>query len=202
MKIIAKLVMLLSVLVIYSPVQAEIVVYEKKLKCWAAEEGLEWTGARDSGKGFLVLEVTYDEDGNIEEVVDAYQVEYGRNNNGDKVYTEVQHDFDVVRVVDGNHVRWILAELDPGDGEGGMIMVKGDVKRARVQSRGINEVARKLEGNHLAYWPGLGEMRMCEWTLKWHERWTRRYNREEFDIFDALADIEDWLETRGYNSEV
>ena len=202
MKMIVKLVMLLAVLVIYSPARAEIIVYQKTLKCWAAEEGLEWTGTNETVRGFLVLEVTYDENGNLEEVVDAYQVEYGRNNDGDKVYTEVQHDFDIVRVVDRSNVRWVLAELDPGDGDGGMTMVKGEVKRARIKNRGINEVARNLKGNHLTYLPGLGEMRTCEWTLKWHERWTRRYNRNEFDIFDALADIDNWLEARGYDSEV
>ena len=200
-KILAKMVILLAVMAICLPVKGEILVYSKTLKCWEATEGENWDITKQTVKGYLVLDVTYNDDGEIEALNSAYQVEYGRNNSREKIYTEVEHNFDIIRVVVRNRIEWVLVETDSDDSGGEMTMVRGRAAYYRIGSTGPNEVAKSLSGNRLGYWNdgGTENLVMCEWSLRFKEDWTRWINEDEQTIGEALDNIELWLEARGYN---
>ena len=203
MKVLIKLVFFVAIMAFCFPVQGEILVYSKSLKCWTAAEGDEWSITNQSIRGFLVLEVTYDENGDIDGIIHSYQVEYGRNNNGDKVYTEVEHNFDVVRIVYRNRVEWVLVETDSDDSGGEMTMVRGKAADSRIGNTDPNEVAKSLSGNRIGYWNdgGTEDLVMCEWSLRLKDDWTRWINEDGQTLDEALDDIELWLESRGYNPE-
>ena len=202
MKTFIKLVMLSAILVVFVPAQAAVLVYDKTVKCWEAAEGEGWEVTQDTVRGYLVLEVVYDENNQIDEILYAYQVEYYINDIGEKEYSEEEHNFDVERVVDGNRVTWVLVESNSGEGSDEILMLRGRARNVRIGNGDPNEVARDLDGNHLAYQTGEGDqLQMCDLDLRLDRSLTRSYNRDGFDAFDALDDIENWLEARGYNPE-
>ena len=204
MKTFVKLVMLMAVLAICIPSQAAVLVYNKTIKCWEAEDGVDgWEVSQDTVRGYLILEVVYDVDGEIDEILYAYQVEYYRNDRNDKEYSEEEHNFDVERVEDGNRVTWVLVESNADEGSDEILMLRGRARNVQIGNGDPNEVARDLDGNHLAYQTGEGDqLQICSLELKLDRSLTRSYNRDGFDAFDALDDIENWLEDRGYNPDV
>lgn len=204
MKTFVKLVMLSAVLAICVPAQAAVLVYNKTIKCWEAAEGIaEWEVSQDTVRGYLVLEVTYDENNQVDEILYAYQVEYYINDGDEKEYSEEEHNFDMERVVDGNKVTWVLVESNPGEGSDEMLMLRGKARNSRIGNGDPNEVARNLDGNHLAYSIGGGDqLQMCNLDLRLNCSLTKSYNKEGFDVFNALDDIENWLEDKGYNPNV
>jgi hypothetical protein len=204
MRTLVKSMIFLAVVAICLPVQGEVLIYSKSLKCWTAAEGEGWDITNQSIRGYLVLDVTYDENGDINDIINAYQVEYGRNNGGHKVYTEIEHSFDIIRVVNRNRVVWVLLETNSDESGGEMTMVRGRAINSRIGNADLKEAAKILEGNHLGYWNigGNEELVMCDWTLRLKEDWTRWINEDEKTIGETMDDIETWLETRGYNPEV
>ncbi len=194
----------LSFLIVCLPAEGEILIYRKNIKCWdAVEDDGQWSVIDEKGRGFLVLDIEYDEEGAIDNIAYAYEYEYGRNSEGVRVYSSTEHEFDVVRVQDGNVVAWVLV-ITTLSGDGGQIMLlRGNASNFRIGNDDPNEVARGLEGGILNYSPdeGADVLDMCQWELRLHQGWTKRANRDAFTIYDALDFVEIWLDLRRYSPE-
>ena len=190
--------------IICVPAHSEILVYNKTIKYWEAVEGTDWNVTSETIRGFLVLDVVYNEDGTINDITDAVQVEYGRNDARNKVYTETSHDFGIVRVVYRNRVQWVLVESDSNENGDELTLLRGSAIDSRIGNVDPNEIAKSLSGNRLGYWNDGGDedVVVCEWTLRLKDDWTRWINEDEKTLGEALDDIELWLEAKGYNPEV
>ena len=211
MKTMLKLVMLLAVLAICMPAQGEILIYSKAYHCWEAWQILDWNTDEWTQRGYLVLDVSYDENGEIDAINDAEQIEFERDGR-DKFYWQIGEEYIIERVDDGDEVIWVLEQLS-GDGEfsAEIVMLKGKA-RARFMNIGLGrdeqrEVARVLDGYWLYLSMGMGvDKQMCTKTLRLQGRWTKLANDPEvgnqdfeFSIFEI---VKAWLELRGYEEPV
>jgi len=204
MRTLVKFLMLLVVLAVSLPAYGQgdmaVLVYKKTLNCWDAWEGdpNDWDVEDEKTKGFLILEVLYNPDGTISEVLNAAQIEYGKDDEG-KWYEEHGHDFDVFRVVDGRSVEWMLVETNTDDDEGELMMLRGRVRNKKIGIEDASGVATKLAGNRVGFWTdGDDDIILCSLSLRLHTAWTKCFNEDGFDIEDAMNEIEDWLENKGY----
>lgn len=203
MKKLSTIICILTVLMMCLPADGEIIIYRKLLKCWqATEDGEQWTVSDQKIKGFLVLDIVYDANGAIDSIDDAYQVEYGKNSEGNKVYSSTEHDgLDVVRVQGDNSVEWIFVETDFSGDSGDITLLRGAAVSSRIGNADPNEVARQLNGKLLSYSPdeGADVFEICQWNLRLHQSWTKLANEEGLNIYDALdLIIEFWLNWRQY----
>ena len=212
MRTLVKLIVLLALLAICMPAQGEILVYSKVYHCWGAEEiiddGVDWDIWDYTQRGFLVLDVVFDEFGEVVGIEEAVQIEFWREDLRDKYYYVDGEDFFIERVDDGDEVFWVLEQLYGAEDEAEILMVKGN--RPRMINIGLSrdrddrrEVARALSGYWLYLYLGEGiEKEMCTFSLRLHGRFTRLANSPDFgdqDFGTTIDAIIDWLEDRGYN---
>ena len=230
MKTLAKFVMLLVVLAFCLPADGEILIFTKTGKCFEADGERElddgewlWGVWEERLTGYLILEVEYDENGEIDYINHAEQVEYWREGR-ERWYEQFPEWFDVERIEildrwDRPIVYWVLEAWDTWEDEGEegiwFIMLRG---RARMVNIGLGwadeekrEVAAMLEGccQEWDWWeildgPGTEyiEKWMCCETLRLHPWWTRLANDPdvgdqdfEFAVFEI---VKYWLEWLGY----
>ena len=211
MRTLVKLIVLLALLAICMPAQGEILVYSKVYHCWGAEEiiddGVDWDIWDYTQRGFLVLDVVFDEFGEVVGIEEAVQIEFWREDLRDKYYYVDGEDFFIERVDDGDEVFWVLEQLYGTEGEAEILMVKG---KPRVISIGLGreredrrEVARALSGYWLyLYLDEVIDKEMCTFSLRLQGRFTRLANDPDFgdqDFGTTIDAIIDWLEDRGYN---
>ena len=232
MKKLAKLVMLLAVLAFCLPADGEILIFNKTVKCWWADaqrivDGVDWTWQVGDERitGYLILDVEYDENGEIDYINSAEQVDYWREGR-ERWYEQEGEGYDVERIeIPGRTelapptVYWVLEDWDTwSNGSDGIwfVMLRG---KARMVNIGLGwaaeekrEVASVLEGC-CQYWenwldeepiPDIEyiEKEMCSETLRLHPWWTRLANDPEigngdfeFAVFDI---VKAWLEWLGY----
>ena len=206
MKALIKLLMLLIVLAICSPTyglvgNTAVLIYKKTVDCWDSWNSLlldpgEWIIEDERIQGFLVIEVVYDLDGTILEVIDSAQIEYWKNREG-KWFDVYEHDFDIVRIVEDGSVEWTLVENATDYDEGDLTMLRG--RNARIGNEDTNEIARRLTGHHVGFWFEItDEISLCQWSLRIQQRWTKLSNENNYNIEDAMDYIADWLIDRGY----
>jgi hypothetical protein len=211
MKTMVKLAMLLAVLAICMPAQGEILIYSKLYNCWdaASLDGLVWDVDEWTQRGFLTLNVDYDPNGEPNEILGAYQVEYERDGR-DKWYWDYPEEFDIERVEAGGEVIWVL-EYIHADSETSaeIIMLRGKPKDMNIGlgRDAKREVARVLTGNILYLNVGMGvQKEMCSFSLRLHSRFTRLANdpdecNQSFECA-VLGLVIPWLEQRGYDPAV
>jgi hypothetical protein len=211
MKTMGKLVMLLAVLAICMPAQGEILIYSKQYNCWwaASADLAVWNMQSWTQKGFLVLDVEYDS-GEIVAINQAEQIEYEKEDDGDKVYWQIEEDYEIERIEVDGEVIWVIEYVyadNPTSAE--IIMVRGKPKNKNI-GLGRNakrEVARQLTGYILYLDIGMGvQKEMCTMSLRLHSGWTKCANDpEECDQdFDCarLDIVKAWLERRGYEEVI
>ena len=207
MKTMVKLVMLLAVLAICMPAHGEILVYSKLYNCWWAEslDLATWDVEEWTQRGFLTLNVDYDPNGEINDILGAYQVEYERDGR-DKWYWDYPEEFGIERIEVGDEVVWVLEYIDVTDTTSAeIIMVRGKTKDMNVGlgRDAKREVARVLTGYVLYLDIGMGvEKEMCTFALRLHGRFTKLANdpdecNQSFECA-VLGLVIPWLEQRGY----
>jgi hypothetical protein len=179
MKTMGKLGMLLAVLAICMPAQGEILIYSKQYECWGASSAdmLVWNADEWAQRGYLVLDVDYDPNGEPNEILQAEQIEFNRR---DKEFWQITEDYDIERIEVGRDVIWVI-EYVYGDGFGAeIIMLKGTPKNMNI-GLGIDakrEVARKLTGYMMYFYGGMGiQKQMCTMSLRLHGGWTKCANK-------------------------
>lgn len=213
MKTLVKLVLALVLFAVCVPAQGEILIYSKTYRCWEASEvfddGVDWIVDEWTQRAFLVLDVDYDEGGEIDDIDGAEQIEYEKDVR-EKWYWQIKEDFMIERIEVDGEVIWVIEELQ-GDFEPDWVdimMVRG---RAREMNIGLGrddkkEVARVLNGYIMYLSLGMGiEKAMCTMSLRLQSRWTRLANdpeecEESFDCA-VYGIVKDWLERRGYREE-
>ena len=207
MKTMVKLVMLLAVLVICMPAQGEILIYSKLYKCWWADSAdLEnWNIESWTQKGFLVLDVDYDPNGEPNEIIDMEHVEY-RKDGRDKWYWHYDEDYIFERIEVGGGVIWVLEYINATDTTSAeIIILKGKPVDMNIGLGGNaqREVVHVLNGYVLYLDIGMGvEKEMCTMSLRLNGKLTRLANRpngcdQEFycALFGAAIG---WLQNKGY----
>jgi hypothetical protein len=204
MKTLGKFLMLLIVLAICSPTyglgESAVLIYKKTLDCWDSWEfdPNEWYTQDDKVQGFLVIEVSYDLDGTILEVVDSAQIEYWKNGRN-KWYILNEHEFNVFSIVEDGSVEWVLVESATDEDQGELTMLRGRVRNGRIGNENPREVARRLTGHRVGFWfDATDEVLLCKWSLRLQQRWTKLSNENNYNIEDAVNNIADWLEDKGY----
>lgn len=202
MKTLVKLVILLAVLAICMPVEGEILIYKKTVKCWDAIEDEPWDVEEFTIRGYLVLDVNHV---NGDVIVEASaQVEYWKDDDGNKWWDVNEENFYVIRV-ENDEVEWVLAEADTDPNQQGEItMLKGKARDMNVGFRNNNkrEVPRRLSGELQRLWTDEGDwLSICEWELRLKTQWTKWTNENRDDINDAINNIIVWLEDRGYEED-
>ena len=235
MKKLMKLVVLLVVLAFCLPAGAQevnngILIFTKTMKCFEAEGEREvegdwlWEAGEERVTGYLILDVLYDEDGQIAEIWGATQIEYWRDGR-ERWYEHLKEGFEVERIeIEGwagrPMVYWVLENWNTWgfDGLEGISfkMLRGN---ARMTNIGLGwaaaekrEVAAMLEGcfQHWERWldeeptPDMEyiDKSICCETLRLHPWWTRLANdpdigdrQFEFAVFEIVVA---WLERLGY----
>lgn len=197
MKIMAKLIMLLVVLAFCMPAQADILIYNKSVKYEGVELG-ETTDDlyRCSYRGYLILEVTFDPNGEIDTIDEAVQIIYWRD--GQTKYTDDwEHDFDIARFEEGNISGYGLTESDTGEGYFYASMLSGRARDMDIGFEDVNEVPQQLKGTTLEHDTG-NYSEVGSYNLRLNNSWTRFANEEGYDAEDAYDDIVDMLADRGY----
>lgn len=200
MKTLTKLAMLLAVLAICIPASADILTYKKTLKCWDAFYiGSDlWDIGGSRVRGYFVLEVNYNPDGTLAEVVGSAQIDYWRDREDGKLYEVFEHSFDIIRVADNRSVVWVLVEESADEGDITLIILRGRARGADIGNDADNEVARQFKGNHLFYLGDGDYMGTCGWSLRLYKKWTQWSNEDGDDLDAAVNNIEAWLAWKGY----
>ena len=206
--------MLAALLGMCLPAHGEILIYRKSMMCFEADgeaipdNGPEWDWNVDDGRvtGYLILDVQYDDNGEILEVDDAVQVEYWREGR-DRFYTQIYHTLQVQRIeVDGT-VYWLLGEFVlEGETAVAFMMVRGKARNINI---GLGwderrEVAQTLTGAVLIAFQELEftYTRICNASFRLHTWWTRLANdpdvgNQDFEFADFEI-VKAWLEWLGY----
>ena len=201
MKMMAKFVMLLAIVTICLPAQAEIVIYAKTIKCWEAWEADPNVFNVDeyTVKGYLVLDVSFNLDGTVDEINGAAQIEYWKEGR-DKWYSVNEEIWSGRRIANGN-AGWVLQRMNNQEtDQTDAVMLRGlakytDIGFGRNEKR---EIAQTLNGYGLY---NLDDLRMCVWTLRLQSQWMKWSNQDEDDIETTVGHIVEYLEDRGYNGE-
>jgi hypothetical protein len=207
MKSLMKLVVLLAVLAFCVPAQGEILVYSKLYNCWEAWEGLGWNVEEWTQKGFLVLDVDF-QNGEPNEILQADQIEFEKDGR-DKVYWQIEEEFVIERIEVDDEVIWVLEQMDGDEFFAVILMVKGKAKDMNIGlGRGAQrEVARTLTGYMLYLNLGMGvDKEMCTYSLRLHSRFTKLANdpeegNQDFD-FARVNIVKAWLTNRGYEEVI
>jgi len=182
MQIIVKLVILLTVLSINIPTQGEILIYSKLCHCWSAASADMETWNVDTGiqRGYIILDVDYDPNGELNEIIDIEQTEFKKEENGDKVYWEVEADYEIESIETDDEVIWVIEYIDADDSDTAeIIMLRGKSKDMGIGLAGNpkREVARELTGYILYLDIGMGvEKQMCAMSLRLQSSWTKQAN--------------------------
>ena len=213
MKALVKLLMLLAILAICTPVYGQgdnaILIYAKTMRCFEAYEVGDdiWEVFNGMYKGFLVLDVFFD-NGEIDGINHAFQIDYWRDDEG-KWYLMEFYDLDYERIEFDGKVWWVLEELDIETGPDGVqvMLLNGQTKNIGVGiGRNVKfEIPHILQGSIIEFFPTEPYKLVCCESLKLLSRWTRQANdpnRGDRDIKRAVQQIREWLERRGYVAEV
>ncbi len=200
MKTLTKLIMLLAVLAICMPAQGAVLVYKQTLQCWDANEAeIGWDVEDTRVRGYLVLEVIYDKDGSIASIPNATLIEYDRR---EKLFWEINHTFNVVRVVNGDKIEWVLVESITDKAQADLTMLRGIARDTRIGVDDSNEAARLLKGHLLSYWTNESQsLQMSQYKLRLYSSLTRLYNKEGLDFDAAVYRTVGALLWKGYEEE-
>jgi hypothetical protein len=203
MKRLRKLIMSLAVLTTCLPASADILIYKKALKCWSSYSlgGDLWDIDKSSTKGFFVLEVNYNPDGTLAEVVGSAQIEYWRDREEGKLYEVYEHGFDIIRVAEKNSITWVLVEEIIDDGDALLVILKGKAGNTNIGSVTNNEAAKRISGDQLLCWDGGDWIGTCTWSLRMYKKWTHWSNQDGNDLNAAVNNIEAWLVSKGYQED-
>jgi hypothetical protein len=195
--------MLLVVLAVCVPANADVLIYKKTLRCWDSfylGDGA-WDVDNPRVRGYFILDVNYAPDGTFSEIVGSAQVDYWRDREDGKVYEVIDHDFDIIRVVDNRSIIWVLVQGDADEGDIDLIMLRGKAQETYIGSATEKEAPKKIDGDQLFYWNGGGWMVTCEWSLRFYKKFTEWSNVDENDLDAAINNIELWLESKGYEED-
>lgn len=199
MKSLSKYVLLLIVLLICCPVRGDIIVYNRSNKYWfASGSDIDWTITRSGARGYVLMDITYDPNGDIDSINDSIEIQYGKTG-ASEWYTETSHGFNVSRVVEGRFIKWLVVESIEVPGGGSMIMLNGKARHTGIGFDDPNEVAAHLKGRKLEYLPGgTNSAYVGTYALRLNKRLTRIYNTDSMTFNEALNAIRAFLEEKGY----
>lgn len=197
MKTIIKLIMLLAVLGICIPAQAEILIYSKTIKCWVAENmgDDDWDIYIERIKGFLILEVVIEFD-EIVDINDAVQIEYAKS--GRERWVDIYFpEFDIEKITDGGKVQFVLTDPNFVDGDFWITMLTGAGKKYNIGLQHRQEIPRQLKG-HTLWHDFLDINTICDMNMRIQQKFTKEANEGEMDLSDAYGIVQDWLGQRGW----
>ena len=148
-----------------------------------------------------MLEVNYNPDGTLAEIVGSTQIDYWWERGEGKLYEVFEHNFDIIRITDNRSVVWVFVEQDIGDGDIDFVMLKGKVRETSIGTATDSEVPKRIDGDELFYYDNGDWLVTCRWSLRFYKRWTQWSNEDEDDLFGAVNNIEAWLENKGYQRD-
>ncbi len=197
MKTLIKFVILLTVLGICLPAQADILIYSKTTRSWTAENTGEddWDIYTDRTKGFLILDVNIPE-GRITGIDNAMQIDYGKY--GAQRWTDIEfNNIEIERVGNNNNVQYVLTESDFDNGDFRVMMLAGDAVYYNIGLQNRQEIPRQLEGYTLQH--DLSDInKMCEVDLRVQQKFTKQANMQGMNFNEAYDMVQDWLRQRGW----
>ncbi len=180
---------------------AEILIYKVDNYCleFNGVDG-QWEKDVKGERGFLVLELNYLEDDNID-VNEAVQIMYWRDGT-DKFYGEYSHNIDIMRVLMDRQIYWLLVEKNANSIDVQMQILMGPVDDNSEDISG--EIANELSGTYLSDTQlGVGHyIDINNVTFRLDSRWTSWANeagRGGGDFDYAVSDIVvSYLEEKRY----
>ncbi len=166
MKILAKLIIVLTMLAICTPAEGEILIYNKICNGFRAEgletpdpndpnfTGFEWNAGEWTSRGYLLLDAEFDSDNQIILINKAIQIDYWRHGQR-KYYEQTQLNFKIERIDVGEFVYWILTDINtPQDSQVVILMLRGTAtinNIAMSSSQNYKAIPLILEGSYIEY---------------------------------------------------
>lgn len=197
MKTLIRLVMLLVVLGICLPAQADILIYSMTTKYWAAEDigDNDWDIFSATIKGYLILDLIIEE-GQITGFDNAMHIDYGRDRN-EKWTDEVTHNIDIEKILYDDNIQYILTESDFEDGNFRVMMLTGEGRDYNIGSQQLLEIPRQLEGRIL--WHDVSDIsEISDVEMRIQQNLTKEANEQKMDFDEANEMVRNWLRQRGW----
>ena len=203
MRTLARLAVLVVVAALCLPAHGEILIYTSSGSgTWYHLAG-DGTGEvdKETDKGYVVLDVTYNEDGTIT-VNEAHSIRYWKDNDGKWYEQDELEELEIVRVPDGTKVQWVIVEKGAEDGSAWIVLLAGKASEQDIGAAENQEVAKSLKGYILRdeTYDGERELSMRKMSLKYSgwTKWANDPDGGDGDILAAKGYIEDYLEGKGY----
>jgi hypothetical protein len=203
MKTLAKAVMLLAVLGFCLPSYGEILVYKfTQNGTYWMQEGGEWRVDKGPWKGYMVVDLNYDD----YTIPSAEIIGYGKGGGG-KTFTETPVPLQLVRVEYGTKVQWVVmaTQVDFAGQQitgGSLHMLAGQARVRNIGTGENQEIPNKLAGYGVEDRTDTGDRDIGLSTLSatLYPAWTYWANGDEGNQnFDATVQmIIDYLIDRGY----
>jgi hypothetical protein len=209
MKTLAKLVVLLILLGVCLPAYGEIIIYSFTNTNSHYNNDSESGGdvGSETEKGYIILEVTYNEDGTIASIDNATRISYWKEGS-DKWYEQMDiGELSLERIVYGSNdskVRWMVYQ----EGDGSMLILTGRAYDKNIGAAENRKVATTLKGYNLWHddlGDGSFEFGIEKITLTLKTTWTKHANDDEGlnQDFDAAVDYAiAYLDGKGYDEYV
>jgi hypothetical protein len=205
MKTLGRITVLLVVLGLCVPSFGEILIYKlTESGTFYEEVGVDdWEVDKDTGKGYMVIDIDY----GTGEIVESALAQYGVDA-GEKWFEMVPLNLEVVRVDDGTRVTWIVMEKDiddvGGEPSGSFHLLAGTARDKNVGTGTNEEVASKLSGYGLEdNLDGDRSIGLSKVSATFYASWTYWANGDEIDegnqdFGTVMDEIAAYLEDKGY----
>jgi hypothetical protein len=198
MKMPAKLAVLLVVLALCIPTQAEILIYNKTIRGLVSNgEGVidpkdpnivtwSWDADEQIDRGFLILDVEIDpNDATVTGINKAMQVKYWKDGE-EKYFEQTSYNFNIERIETNETAYWVLTDIfTPQEDQVLILMVKGKAKLCNIglgNKENRREVPLVFTGSALAFLQDEFDdlestyKEVLTVSLRLHYRWTRLAN--------------------------
>ena len=166
MKILAKLIIVLTIFTTCTPVRGEILIYNKISNGFRAEGlktpdpndlnfiGFEWSAGEWTSRGYLLLDVEFDSDNQVVLINKATQIDYWRQGQS-KYYEQTQLNFNIERINVGEFIYWTLTDINtPQDGQVVILMLRGTATMNNIamsSSQNYKTIPLILKGTYIEY---------------------------------------------------
>ncbi len=206
MKFLIKLIVILLFFVLYSQADADILIYKLSITGYDFN-GVsgDWEGIQRKDRGYLVLDIRYDDPEDTINVVEAREIIYWKDGE-DYLFRVYDRDYQITRVLYRDTIWWFLTGSYADAVEVQAMISKGQSKDIAIDFvKDVTvEVASQLTGRNISD-SQLGPGHYIDiWSTKYrfYQQWTKLANNENNGNgdFDYAVDeiVKAYLIRRGY----